>query len=105
MAKPLIIPPAARRDRKSVEDGPRLELYVVLNIRFWEDPPRGVDERDAWGILMADMARHIANAHETEYGRDPRETLNFIREAFEREMAKPTSGHSGRFAKRAEAKE
>jgi hypothetical protein len=51
------------------------------------------------GMLMADMARHIANAHEEEYGRDKRETLNLIREAFEREIMKPTSTHSGKFSK------
>jgi len=75
------------------------DLFVVLNIGFWEQQQRNIDERDAWGILMADMARHVANAHETEYGRDPRETLQLIREAFEREILKPTSSHSGRFVK------
>jgi hypothetical protein len=74
------------------------DLFVVLNIGFWEQPERGIDEREAWGMLMADMVRHIANAHEEEYGRDKRETLNLIREAFEREIVKPTSSHSGKFA-------
>jgi hypothetical protein len=102
MAKSLPIPAPTRRDPKSVEmvrtwiaEG---DMFVVLNVGFWEEQGRGIDERDAWGMLMADMARHIANAHETEYGRDPRETLNVIREAFEREIMKPTSSHSGRFA-------
>ena len=30
-----------------------------------------VSAEKGWGMLMADMARQIANAHETEYGRDP----------------------------------
>lgn len=76
------------------------DMLVVLNIGFWEEPPRGIDERDAWGIFMADLARHIANAHQEEYGRDPLESLTIIREAFEREIMKPTSAHSGHFARK-----
>jgi hypothetical protein len=103
MAKSLPVPPPAKRDPRAVEmvrtwiaEG---KLHVTLNVGFWEQPERGIDERDAWGILMADMARHIANAHEQEYGRDPRETLTMIREAFEREIEKPTSPHVGSFVK------
>jgi hypothetical protein len=103
MAKSLPIPIPAKRDPRSVEmvrtwiaeEG----VHIALNIGFWEQPERGIDERDAWGILMADMARHIANAHKAEYGRDPRETLIAIREAFEREIEKPTSSHTGAFVK------
>ena len=82
MAKSLPIPAPAKRDPQSVEMVrawiSEKKLHVALNIGFWEQPERGIDERDAWGILMADMARHIANAHETEYGRDPRETLEAV---------------------------
>ena len=103
MAKALPIPAPARRDPRAVEmvrtwiaEG---KLHVALKIGFWEHPERGIDERNAWGILMADMARHVANAHEDEYGRDRRETLIMIREAFEREIEKPTSAHAGKFTK------
>lgn len=103
MAKSLPIPAPAKRDPRAVEmlrawvaEG---GLYVALKVGFWEEPDRGIDERDAWGMLMADIARHIANAHEAEYGRDPRETLITIREAFEREIEKPTSAHKGAFVK------
>ena len=105
MAKSLPIPSPARRDPRSVEMVrawvAEKKLHVALNVGLWEEPQRGVDERDAWGILMADMARHIAAAHEREYGRDPRETLTVIREAFECEIEKPTSAHTGAFVKRA----
>ncbi len=101
MAKSLPIPAPAKRDPRAVEmvrawiaEG---YLHIALNVGFWEQPERGIDERDAWGILMADIARHIANAHEAEYGRDPRETLIAIREAFEREVEKPTSAATGAF--------
>jgi hypothetical protein len=69
--------------------------HVALNIGFWEN--RGLNEREAWGILLADMIHHIANAHESEYGHDPRETLSIIRRAFDSEMCKPTSKRIGEF--------
>jgi hypothetical protein len=70
-------------------------MHTALNIGFWEG--RDMNEADAWGILLADAVRHIANAHGEEYGRDPRETITSIREAFEREMAKPTTVVRGSF--------
>ncbi|MCC7422270.1 MAG: DUF5076 domain-containing protein [Planctomycetaceae bacterium] len=73
------------------------QQHVVLNIGFWED--RGLDERGAWGIVIADMVRHIADAHQSEYGRDPSETAEIIRRAFDAEMASPTSERIGQFVK------
>jgi hypothetical protein len=105
MANELPIPPAALAHR-SVEMI-RVWLadkrqHVVLNVGFWED--RGLDERSAWGILIADMIRHIANAHESEYGHDPAETVSIIQRALRVELENPTSGCLGEFVneKRAE---
>lgn len=99
MAKELPIPQAAVSDPKSLE---MIRVWIaggkqhcVLNIGFWE--VRGTDERDAWGILLADMLHHIADAHEKEYGRDPAESLARIREAFEAEMDAATSPRIGQF--------
>jgi hypothetical protein len=99
MAQELPIPPAAEADARSLEMI-RLwlakgKLHCVLNIGFWE--ARGLDERRAWGILLADMLHHIANAHESEYGRDPRETLALVREALAAELDHPTSSRLGDF--------
>ncbi len=100
MAKELPIPPEALAHR-SVEMI-RVWLanerqHIALNIGFWED--RGLDERAAWGIVIADMMRHIADAHESEYGHNPIETLSKIRRAFEAEMGNPTSERLGEFVK------
>jgi hypothetical protein len=73
------------------------KLHSVLNIGFWED--RGLDERTCWGILMADMVQHIADAHASEYNHDPHETIAMIRRAFENEMEHPTTGRLGEFVK------
>jgi hypothetical protein len=71
--------------------------HCVLNIGFWED--RGLDERAAWGIVLADMVHHIANAHRSEFGHDPQESIAKIRKAFEAEMEHPTSARLGEFVK------
>jgi hypothetical protein len=98
MPKELPIPPEALAHR-SVEMIrvwlANQQQHIVLNIGFWEE--RGVDERSAWGIVIADMIRHIADAHESEYGHDPLETLSIIRRAFEAEMSNPTSERMGQF--------
>lgn len=88
MAFELAMPPAAEDDPRAFEMirvwAAKQKLHCVLRIGFWED--RGLDECHSWGILLADMIHHIANAHEEQYGRDPRETITRIREAFALEM-------------------
>ncbi len=71
------------------------QQHIALNIGFWED--RGIDERSAWGIVLADMIHHIANAHQSEYGHDRQESIAKIRQAFEAEMANETSERLGEF--------
>lgn len=73
------------------------QQHIVLNIGFWED--RGIDERAAWGIILADMVRHIADAHHAEYGHDPAETAAIIRRSFEDEMGESTSDRLGQFVR------
>jgi hypothetical protein len=48
----------------------------------WDDP-------GAWGLVLVDVARHVANAYARE-GRDRSETLERIRELFDAEWAEPT---------------
>jgi hypothetical protein len=98
----LPIPPEAAADDHSLEmirvwlaDG---KQHCVLNIGFWEE--RGIDECHAWGILLADMLHHIACAHGREYGRDPGETINRVRESLLIEMEHATSDRLGDFVAR-----
>jgi hypothetical protein len=99
MAHELPIPPAAVADPRSLEmirvwlaQG---KQHCVLNVGFWEE--RGLDELAAWGVLLADMLHHLANAHEAEYGRSPEETLRVIRRALDVELDQPTSSRLGAF--------
>jgi len=48
----------------------------------WQDP-------GAWGLLLADVARHATNAYANE-GSDPKVVLARIRELFDAEMFDPT---------------
>jgi hypothetical protein len=71
--------------------------HIVLNIGFWED--RGLDERAVWGMAIADLIHHIANAHQEEYGHDPKETISKIQIALKAEMENSTSARLGEFVR------
>ena len=71
----LIIPPAASDDAKSFEilrvwiaDN---QQHLTLDTGVWEDPA-------AWGIMLADLAKHIAKAYHLENGLDEASTLQRI---------------------------
>jgi hypothetical protein len=90
----LLIPPAAIKDPKSVEI---LRAWVAdealhcsLKIGVWQGPA-------AWGVLLADVARHVANAHHEQEGRDTAACLATIRDAFGVELDNPTDAPSGDF--------
>ena len=44
----------------------------------------------AWGILLADLARHVALDHERRFGAPPNKTIAEIRALFTAEMERPT---------------
>ena len=89
----LAIPPAASRDPRSLEvlrvwiaNG---EQHVALAFGMWEDAA-------AWGLLLADLARHIAEAHaQQDQQVDAEDFLEQIRAGFEAEMDAPSDDVSG----------
>ncbi|MEM7245001.1 MAG: DUF5076 domain-containing protein [Acidobacteriota bacterium] len=62
--------------------------HVSLATGLWADP-------GAWGLLLVDLARHVARAHEQTEGQDASVVLNRIREALEAEWDAPTDEPSG----------
>ena len=90
----LAIPDEATRDTQALEllrvwlaKGKQL---VTLRTGVWEDPA-------AWGLMLADLARHVANSYHQSSGLDAVASLNRIRQGFEIELASPTdhpTGHS-----------
>jgi hypothetical protein len=89
----LDIPPAAQRDKASFEV---LRVWIAeqgqhvsLRSGAWEDP-------FAWGIVLADLARHIANAHQLQNKSvDPDKFLDRLLEGFEAEIDNPTDEPEG----------
>ena len=81
----LVIPPTALEQggvevlRAAVVDG---GLHVSLR-RAFEDP-------EAWGMLIADVARHVARIYATEANFPEEQTLERIRALFNAEMDAPT---------------
>jgi Domain of unknown function (DUF5076) len=79
----LRVPESAKTDAKSFE---LLRVWVAhhdqhisLRVGVWEDPT-------AWGVMLADLARHIANAFEQTENRDPLEVLERIKAGFDSEI-------------------
>ena len=89
----LPIPAAASRDPRSLEvlrvwiaNG---EQHVALAFGMWEDPA-------AWGLLLADLARHIAEAHaQHDKEIDPEDFLERLRGGMEAELDGPTDDIDG----------
>ena len=88
----LLIPDAANNDPKSFEliriwiadKGQHVSLRTV-----WNDPA-------AWGMMLADLARHVANAYQQDEGRDAGETLLRIKAGFDAEFESPTDTPKGK---------
>jgi hypothetical protein len=92
-AKFLDPPPAATRDKASFE---LLRVWVAeqgqhvsLRAGAWEDP-------FAWGIVLADLARHIVNAEAMQNKElDESAYLERLLEGFQAEIDSPTDEPEG----------
>lgn len=83
----LQIPDVATEDKEAIE---LMRVWlseagqsVSLNGPVWDDPA-------GWGVLLADLARHVANMYGQLEQLDETETLARVREAFESELDSPT---------------
>ena len=92
MPRELPVPPVAASDPKSVEiarvwatEGGQ---HVSLAAELWKDPA-------AWGLMLVDLARHVANGYEQAQGRNREEVLGRIREGFDAEWESPTDKPTG----------
>ena len=88
-----------RQNSNSLETPPIADAdsSAVEVLRVWAAPgqPQQLTLRTtwkdagAWGLLLADVARHAANAYGNE-GLDPTQVLARIRALFDAEMSSPT---------------
>ena len=93
--QPLIEPPDVARTTERVEvlrawllDG---RLNCVLRPTIWKGSP------GAWGILLADVLAHVADALAEETGLPRQELHSRIRVALLAELERPTETPEGRF--------
>lgn len=91
-AKQLIIPPgaAARKDSCEILRAWRVGdgLHCSLAADAWDDP-------SAWGLVLADIAHHVANALQQTAGVEPEDTIDAIRHMFNAELTNPTDQAKG----------
>jgi uncharacterized protein DUF5076 len=96
--KELTAPPAAQRDANSVEMIrvwiAERELQCSIFVGMYKDSK--FPEERAWGILLADVARHVSDAL-LKSGQTNRTTVSDIRDSFLRELDIPTSDTKGSF--------
>ena len=82
----LEVPPIASSNSQAVEvlrvwAAPGQPQQLTLRTT-WKDP-------GAWGLLLADVARHAANAYRNE-GLNRAEVLGKIRQLLDAELSRPT---------------
>jgi len=73
------------------------KLYCAMKVGMYKEATK-IPEEKAWGIILADVARHVSLALKEGYQSDDSISLVKIRESFLEEMAKPTSQAKGEFA-------
>ncbi|WP_367346184.1 DUF5076 domain-containing protein [Stenotrophomonas bentonitica] len=83
------IPEAAFHDKDAVE---MLRVWVAsrglhcsMKVGMYEES-FNVPEVQAWGKILADVARHLANALESGYGAEAEASLQAIRDNFNAEL-------------------
>jgi hypothetical protein len=81
----LHIPPAALE-----QGGVELLRAVIVDGGLHVSLRRAFDEPDAWGVLIADVARHVARVYASETAMTEDQVLERVRAMFEAEMDEPT---------------
>lgn len=74
-------------------------LHCSMKIGLYENRD-DIDERRAWGIVLADIARHAARGLSEFYRFDEDEALSRIVESMKDELAEPTSPIRGKLGGR-----
>jgi hypothetical protein len=89
----LPVPPAAEADARAIELvrvwAAHGKQHVSLATNIWKDPA-------AWGVMLVDLAKHIAIAYQKNEENGYLSVLNRIREGFDAEWGTATDEPSGR---------
>ena len=98
----LKIPPETEGDEKATEmmrvclaHG---NLHVSLLLGMWADAENcGIDERDAWGELLADTIQHIANGLSQSHSWNKEQTAIRITNSFLKNIKSPQGLVTGEY--------
>ena len=74
-----------------------LRAWVAHGQLFCSLVPKNWDEVGAWGVLLADVARHVSNALTEAKGLKREDSIRRIRELFDAELDQPTDEPSGNY--------
>ncbi len=92
----LLIPGPAAGDSRAVEllrvwaAGGKQHVSIATGI--WDDPA-------SWGIMLVDLARHLANAYEQTKGMDRAATIARLKAGFDAEWGHATDEPTGGIVK------
>lgn len=93
MKNELLVPPIAESDPNAIEVVrvwvAKGGQHVSINPLIWKDP-------QAWGIVLADLAGHVANAYEQALGLDRKQTMKKITDLLMAELTNPTDTAGGK---------
>jgi hypothetical protein len=98
MLNEMTIPEAALRDENAVEllrawvAERRLQCSSKLG-RYQET--KDIPEGRAWGVILADVTRHVAMAMEAAYSADRMQIVQEIRENYLKELGRRTADATG----------
>ena len=81
----LHIPPAALE-----QGGTEVLRAVIVEGDLHLSLRRAFDEPEVWGMLLADVARHVGRIYAREGGMREQEVIDKLRAIFEAEMDEPT---------------
>jgi hypothetical protein len=97
------IPDAALRDEDAVEMlrvwVAERKLHCSIKVGMYREA-MNIAEEKAWGSILVDAARHIANALESGYSVDREKFLRIIQRVFNEELSDPTSDAKGDFVRK-----
>lgn len=93
----LAPPPGADTASEAVE---LLRAWVIDKALHVSLFPTAFDDATTWGILLADVTRHVANALHEAHGTDVDEVVQGIKFIYDAELTNPTDAAEGEFRER-----
>ena len=92
------IPEGALRDKDAVEMlriwVAERQFYCAIKVGMYLET-MNIPEGRAWGVILADVTRHVAMAMEAAHSSDRAQIIRDIRENYLKELGRPNSAAKG----------